>query len=619
VMIAHESSPPWVIQYSPCKTSRADSGDTGRVELVLFREDTGTIAETREKEADIIAKRILSLVGNFQVTDRLASGLSEAALQKRPCTYMDIAILLRKRTHLKKFEDVFRRYGIPFVVVKGIGFYQEPEVAMLRALVCFLSNPRDDYSLYVVLKSPLFFIQDEVIIKTQKFKGESLLSRLKNSALAEKEVILLEECLQLLDTTPLSELIEKTLVRTKAWEYFYEAQKRANVKKFIRLIEDLESRGKSLFRIRDFLERTYKRVDEPKANVNTEGMDAVRIMTIHGSKGLEFPIVFVPGIEEPFASRTHDSLIYRDKETLYFKYIPESVIRKQDDDFSIHTLREEEEQKRLFYVVVTRAEEALFLVGQWHENNRSFLGFLKQGLGIKKSDAGDTLTVQDSEKIHGFSLISDREVEDFYNALPRKKVRKPQQASAEFIPVTIPERPQWKAVTETVNIRRQHGEEWIILGDVLHRIFEYISKGILSEKDVFERAVKLFSYKGIIQKKQQRLLKEMKSTVSLLKDTGIWQDIIMPREESLSEFPFILEKEKSVYTGRIDRVIKQNGVYNIYDYKTFPVQDREVGYLLRAYSFQLRIYREAIQQLFKPKAVGSFIVFTHRGAIEEIV
>ena len=69
---------------------------------------------------------------------------------------MDMAVLLRKRTHLKIYEEALRKHNIPYVAVKGIGFYQEPEVAMLRAFVFFLSDPADDYSLYVLLKSPLF-------------------------------------------------------------------------------------------------------------------------------------------------------------------------------------------------------------------------------------------------------------------------------------------------------------------------------------------------------------------------------------------------------------------------------------------------------------------------------
>ena len=262
IMIAEENAPSWITQYRPFEARRKDSVDTGRVEIILLNDEAWPVGETKKNEADIIAKRIRSLIGNYQITDRPSS-------QQRPCTYMDVALLLRKRTHLKKYEEAFRNHGIPFVVVKGIGFYQEPEIAILRALVYFLSNPHDDYNLYILLKSPFFSFKENVIIKATGFEGDSLFSKLKKSGLAEKTVVTLEELLSQSSYTPLGELIEKSLVQTGAWEYFYEAQRRANVKKFVRIVEDMERNGKSLIKVRDFLERIYGRDDEPKANVNT--------------------------------------------------------------------------------------------------------------------------------------------------------------------------------------------------------------------------------------------------------------------------------------------------------------------------------------------------------------
>ncbi len=398
IMTATEQSPSWMTRYSPFNACRGDSVERGHVELILLEEKGHSrepISEAKQREAQVIAKRIRSLVGSLQISDRKTN-------QQRPCRYMDMAILLRKRTHLKKYEEALREYGIPFVTVKGIGFYQEPEVAMLRAFIYFLSNPKDDYSLYILLKSPLFLIDEEVIIKAINAvrdgisHGDSLFSKLKAMEEAKEAIALLEEWLGELPYTPIGELIEKALVKTKAWEYFYEAQRMANVKKFVRIMEDLEAKGKSLVKIRDFLERTFNKDEEPKANVNTEGMDAVRIMTIHASKGLEFPIVFIPALEEPFTLRTGNSLIYESTKSqddslprLFFKYEPDGALRKTDDDFLLHLKKEIEEQKRLFYVAVTRAEDALFLTGRWTDkDDNNFLSFLKHGLGLRRMEDG---------------------------------------------------------------------------------------------------------------------------------------------------------------------------------------------------------------------------------------
>ncbi|GBE05256.1 ATP-dependent helicase/nuclease subunit A [bacterium BMS3Abin10] len=624
-----EGMPSWMTRYSAFKACRTDTKDAGKVEIILLDDDEATTAETRQKEADVIAKRIQGLIDDYRITEK-----AETPAGSRPCRYMDIALLLRKRTHLKKYEQAFRRYNIPFVAVKGIGFYQEPEVAILRALTYFLSNPYDDYSLYILLKSPFFSIDEGSIVKAVNSEGDCLFSKWRKTRDGSEK--LLDEWLLKIQQVPLSELIEEALSRTKAWEFFHEAQQRANVKKFIKLVEDLEADGKSLLKIRDFLERTEERADEPKANVNTEGMDAVRIMTIHGAKGLEFPVVFVPGIDEGFFTKAGDSLIYDTEGKLFFKYVPQSAVRRMDEDFILHSRKENEEQKRLFYVAVTRAEQAFFLTGRWSENNNSFLGFLKQGLGLNRVEPGAQSTEHRDRKtenrkqktkkgpqwgtsvqLEGLSVISEQEIKALYKKRPRPKTSKAPSAPEKFIPIRVEKPLIWNAVTETIDIRRQHGKDWAVLGDVIHRLFEDISNGVITEGDMRARAQKLLMTKGIVNKQNERLLSVIGEDVSLLQEKGIWQDVIMPRDNSFSELPFVLGSGDTVYTGRIDRVINEDGVFKVYDYKTFPVDKKEMSYLLKGYASQLRIYKEAVKNLFNAEDVRSYIIFTHTGEIKE--
>jgi ATP-dependent helicase/nuclease subunit A len=615
-----EDARSWVTRYSCFEARRTADGLRGKVELTLLGDESGTAGETREKEADIISKRIQTLVGHYQITEK-------KSLQQKGCTYRDIALLLRKRTHLKRYEEAFRRNNVPFIVVKGIGFYQEPEISMLRALVYFLSDPRDDYSFYTLVKSPFFLLDERIIIravgrgggKVSGFGKDSLFLRLKSDKRSEGAVKMLEGWLSQLPSTPLAEIIEEALIQTKAWKYFYEPQRRANIRKFIKLVEDLEAHGKSLIKIRDFLEMTYRKADEPKANVNTDGMDAVRIMTIHGAKGLEFPVVFIPGLDESARAMTDDSLIYENYGKFSFKYEPDSVIRRFDADFRLHEEKSEEEQKRLFYVAVTRAEEALFLTGKWDEHNRGFLGYLSRGLGIEKTKTGFTAHVPNEDGIQGFEILSEKDVEDRYRKMPKPGVPAPLYPLPEVIPLKEEKKTVWKAVTEVVDIRRRHGKDWFILGDIIHRLFEEISKGIIPGKDIFVMAERYLISAGISQQQQERFMTRVRSEVSILKREGIWQDVIMPRMGSFSELPFVLGYDDAVYTGRIDRIIRENGTFKIYDYKTFPVKEDEIEHIVEGYSSQLAIYKKATQELFKTKNVRSFIIFTHRGEIREII
>ncbi len=614
---------PWITRYSPFTAMRPGLPHTGRIELILLQpgEDV-KMEERKQKEADVIAQRIKSLVCNYELVER-------GSEHKRFCRYSDIAILLKKRTHLAPYEEALRKYGIPFVAVKGIGFYQEMEIAMLRSLVFFLSNPHDDYSLYMLLKSPLFNVPESDILQLVRLEGESLFEKMQNNVVETgpeagagppRPCISLQNWLSMAAHMPLAELIENALVSTKAWRYFHEEQKRANIKKFLRIMEGLEAGGKTLIMIRDFLERTIDE-QEAKANVNTEGMNAVKIMTIHAAKGLEFPVVIVPGIEEPFSPKTGDNLVYeipprgeQEGGRFFFKSVPEPSIREGDDDFLIHKAKEIEEQTRLFYVAVTRAEEALILTGYWDSKENSFLGFLTKGLGLYEQN--DTVIVENRD-ITGLALLSKEDVSMLYEHARKEEVIHVDRRRIEVIPLSLPKPASWKSVTETADVRRRHGEDWLIIGDIMHRIFEGISKGLLQEQDIPAKAERLFGSKGMSREQTAEKTMIIKRDIETLKGKGTWQNVIIPREDSFAELPFILDAGDAVYNGRIDRLIKEDNEYNIYDYKTFPMNEKEVGYLLKEYAFQMNIYKQAVRKLFNTDAVKSFIVFTHTGEVRE--
>jgi len=609
IMSADNASPAWMTGYGEFEAHRKNLTDRGSVEIIILDDEDEGISLQREREAAVMAKRIKGLVGNLRITER-KTGV------QRECMYADIAILLRKRTHLKKYEEALIRYGIPFIAVKGIGFYQEPEVAMLRALVYFLSNPKDDYSLYVLLKSPLFLIDEDVLLKTAVRKGDSLFSKLHGFPVQDDRIqrtaSLIDKWLHAAKETPLAELMERALVETGAWRYYHEPQQHANIKKFIRIMEETASDGRPLIKIRAFLERTINREEEPKANVNTEGMNAVKVLTIHTAKGLEFPVVFLPAIEDPFTLRSNESLVYEKEGKFFFKVITESSLRNNDEDFRLHMMKEEEEQKRLFYVAVTRAEEALFLVATWKEKGKSFLSYLKEGIGLEKIDNRYGI----KENIPGLSIVDGAGIT--VPPVETSAIRKIRPPHADFISTPVRAEKEWKTVTTGIMTTGQ-GRKTAVPGEILHKIFEKISKGDIMDDGIAALATRLLRLIGMYKADAEDGIAEIKKTIAFLKEKGIWQNIIMPVKDSLAELPFVFESGLSVYRGRIDRIIKDGGAYNIYDYKTFLIEDKEMEELLKEYSFQLDIYKKAVSKIFNTKDVRSFIVFTHNGEIREVI
>ena len=119
-------------------------------------------------------------------------------------------------------------------------------------------------------------------------------------------------------------------------------------------------------------------------------------------------------------------------------------------------------------------------------------------------------------------------------------------------------------------------EDWLLLGDIMHRLFEGVSKGALNDKNINDKVERMIASQGLSGKDAEDKLAIIIQQISSLQEKDIWQNIIMPRADSYTELPFILRDTEHVYSGRIDRVIRSGNRYNIYDYKTFPVKEKRL-------------------------------------------
>jgi ATP-dependent helicase/nuclease subunit A len=600
----------WRTRYASFEATR--EGD-GHVELILM--DSGeTTKESREQEASALSKRIQSLVNNHEIFE---------GDQKRPCMYGDMAILLRRRTHLSLLEDALRRYKIPFIVAKGIGFYDEPEVALLRELLSLLIDPMDDYSLFCLLRSPLFNIDygtlfklidkkddrplleklRDLTAKTQSARRPSLVARRLSGAYN-----LISGWIERARPIPLAILLEDILSETKGWQYFWEKQRQVNIKKFIRLIEQYESRGFSLLDIREKLIKA-RQGEEAKANINTEGMNVVKIMTVHAAKGLEFPMVFLPSLDEDNTPKTKSIVVDEEDGRIFMAYEEDPNKRKKRESFLKRKEKEIEEEKRLFYVSVTRAQDFLCMLGS-HKKEGRVTGRLAYIL--------DNL-----EYLPSLKVMNESELNNIYSAslsslITRQTPSEPFMSGPAYTePLSYEPAFKWQDVTEEIDIRVKHGEDWVLLGKVFHKLFEEISKGLVEIDDIEKRSHILLRAEIYNEKELDKMGKIIKGDFEKLSASGYIKDIVLPMKGSYVELPFILQRDKTIYRGRIDRVILKDNVAHIYDYKTFPVKEKELPALKDKYSFQMVIYKEAVEKILRLRT-KSYLLFTHTPLLIEI-
>jgi ATP-dependent helicase/nuclease subunit A len=589
----------WRTRYAPFEATR--QGD-GNVELILTESGEG-VKKNREREASILSKRILSIVNHYEIFD---------GDTKRPCLYGDMAILLRRRTHLSLFEDALRRQGIPFIVIKGIGFYDEPEVALLRELLFLLIDPMDNYSLFCLLRSPLFGINYRTLYRLLDKGNKPLIEKIlssKNKKVKEASN-LISGWIERSRYTPISMLLEDALSETGGWQYYWEKQRHANIKKFIRIIELYESQGFSALDIREKLIKA-RLGDEAKANVNTEGMNAVKIMTVHAAKGLQFPIVFLPSLDEDNTPRGKSIVIDEEDGKIVMAYEEDHDRRKKRKAFLRRKEKEIEEEKRLFYVAVTRAQDFLCMIGAWKQDEKASgrLAYIMDAFGISKDG-------KINHELDVLKIMNESQVDEIYSTRHPSLIAR-QIPSESFMlepvytePISYEPSVTWGDVTEGIDIRVKHGEDWVLLGKAFHKLFEELSKGVISLDDIDKRAFILLRSEVYAKAQLKKMIEIIKDNFEKLSVSGYLNDIVFPFRDSYVELPFILQKGKTIFRGRIDRIIIKDNIAHIYDYKTFPTQERELPELIDKYRFQMDIYKEAVEKMFK-LMTRTYLLFTH--------
>jgi ATP-dependent helicase/nuclease subunit A len=608
-----EKSDPWRTRYAPFRRQRNNPAP-GTVEVILSP-CGGRADERRACDAATVARRIRSLVdpaNPFVVYDRNPDG-SESG---RACRFADISVLIRARNgSLPALEEAFLAAGIPFLVAGGTGFYAEPEVRYAIALATALADPDDDLALYATLRGPVFAVRERELFLAADGNSGSLLDRLRQNSAPDSDLAGAIEHLDRwrarIPVAPLSRILETALAERRVWEHFWEPQRVANLRKLLGLIEDRATNGEGALRIVGAL--AAGDTDEAKADVRPEGRDSVQIMTIHAAKGLQFPVVFVPGLDDqlrPIRYTSGEELVIEETgpDSVLVSWLPDAALRHASDFHMTFREKEIEEEKRVFYVACTRARDGLFLTGALHlkTTDKSRLGWLAESAGLRP----DEFRFDPDLGIDGLRCISALDIADAPAPPPDRTRRAVARAGLAVSPPPIRPRPRVQSVTgNTGQDIIRSGPEAIGVGDAIHRLLELISKSEVDPdrpdfparvEDTLRRAGLSLNFASGIRKHIARLRS----------DAAVWP-LVEPRMDAEAELPVMYLDGETLWSGRIDRLILTDAEARIYDYKTFDVEPDAAGTLAREYHRgQLCHYAEAVRRLHPGREVSTFVVFT---------
>ena len=303
----------------------------------------------------------------------------------------DVAILFQSMRRVTLYEDVFKTQELPFLTIAGRGYYDRQEVWDMLDLLKFLHNPPDDLSLATVLRSPMFAFSDDLLFALRLISANDaetdaplpLWRALRVAAtrtvtgMIEGDRPLILYAMETLDglreisgRVTISELLRLALAKTNYLAIVTGlpdgARRRGNIEKLLQLAQDS---GKiTLGKFSQYLaDLSAREVREGEALL--EAGNAVRLMTIHASKGLEFPLVILADASWERGNPGTPILINDPQHGLSCQVYSEET-NKLESGFAhrrnlrLAALKEEAERKRLLYVAATRAQDYLLVSGQ---------------------------------------------------------------------------------------------------------------------------------------------------------------------------------------------------------------------------------------------------------------
>ena len=500
--------------------------------------------DPKELEAKMIAGKIREIVGKLPVRD------SESG-QLRPARYQDIVILLRTTSGWDEtFKKILEENAIPVFVTSKTGYFAATEVQTVLNFLRVLNNPLQEIPLFGVLKSVLFGFSDAQLatLRALDETGKRCLYDCVKLAAGEGEsgegsvgygsgsngadASLREKCCSFLSFLnryreyavylPIHKLMEQFLEET-GYLYTVSAlpggvQRRINVEMLLTRAESFEKTSYSgLFHFIRYMEQLEKYdIDYGETGASDENADVVRIMSIHKSKGLEFPVCFVSGLSKRFNRQDSAAPVLMDMDLgLAIDWVdPTARIRHTTLKKNVlaRKLNADSmgEELRVLYVALTRAEEKLILTGTCKE---------------------DKLPQEDTAQgAYGYSALRLQEASSYYDLVL----------------------PAWQSVGRRLQICTQE--------ELLQAELVRASLGYNSRQKLFEEAGKEpeAAELALCERLQKPYAHEnlaglfVKTTVSELKKEGMQEEAaegltLFPEEEVVPYLPqFIKEQEETV-------------------------------------------------------------------------
>ncbi len=545
-------------------------------------------------------------------------------LDENIARYNDILILLRSRTHLSDYEAALRDSHIPYLSQDRGTLLESLEIRDMEALLKVLMTPQDNLSLAQVLRSPLFSVESEALLQLAQGQSGHWFDRLTDLTTADGDPLLtraahlLTSWQQLAGRIPIHDLLETIFHQANVVPRYKAAfpaiqvpRVEANLVRFIELALEVDAgRYPTLPRFLDKLQQ-LRSLDKEGPNQATPQGDTgqrVRLLTIHASKGLEAPIVFLAdSASTGGGSKACQTLVRwpaeEDRPTDFM------LLNRSLDRDSISMARydseiseTQRESANLLYVALTRARNMLVISGCQSAKKSSGHSWYEQlvtALCNQDSVAGGLV------RTHGTP-----------DPLPESTSNPAQAIDIDArLGQPVKTQPAWLEIAPSRSANSgaiEPGDaEGIQRGLVIHRLLQLAVVATSPQPDVAVLLRQVASEYAMRQD-DSRLLEWWQEVKSIIDDRSLaW--LTRPEDDyrAFSEIPIEYRHRNQTIYGVIDRIVVGPEQVTLVDYKTHRLDNTSLEQLVSHYRPQLELYREGVQRLWPNHSVRACLLLTH--------
>ncbi len=542
--------------------------------------------------------------------------------------YDDIFILVRKRTHVADYETALRQAGIPYLGANKGTFLDCLEIQDMEALLDTLLTPFNNLSLAQVLKSPLFSAHDEHLMLIAKHGGSHLwIDRLANmqSELPPDHPLnrayrYIQRWRTLTDKIPVHDLLDRIYSEANVLERYKSStpeslkpRVHANLVRFMELALELDSgRYPSLMHFLQYLRSLKQLVTDAPDEAPVEVAESrVKIMTIHASKGLEAPVVFladtITSDKDRSALETLVDWPVEQAQPRVFQLIPGKDTKNEKSSQLVQQQQQHQQQENanLLYVALTRAKQLLYVSACQPANSQSSQHWYHNIQSALKNIATELDDGSLEYAYQQLPIAPQRDVQDIQakTTIDPALTRKPDTVS-NIDKIIAPSK------TVTYHDASSGDEDGQLRGIAIHRCLDLLTRSPAFNTD----SIRQHLATELKLDRHDTLIEQAITESQQLLDKPELHSIFYPDDNTkvYNELPIHYLVDDQMVYGIIDRLLVNDNEVTIIDYKSHQqVNSENIQQIANTYTQQMQLYAQGIRRVWPNKSIHACLLFTH--------